>query len=155
MLMSIRAKRANLTNISLLSPARETDALFHLSFPVRDLDEAIVFYIATFGATPGRRETAWADIALFGAQITLQHEPANVVVPMPRTRHFGATLDWPEWERLTGGLSDFVEPPKISFAGTEREQAKAMIADPSGNLIEMKAYRHPERVLPGLSEARR
>ncbi|MGE5564173.1 MAG: VOC family protein [Bacillota bacterium] len=124
--------------------------IFHLSFPVNDLDEAIAFY-AALGGVVGRREAAWADVALFGAQVTLQHVPEDVLRPMPRSRHFGATLQWEEWERLVGRLSGFVEGPRIEHAGTEREQAKAMIADPSGNLIELKAYRQPAAVLGPLA----
>lgn len=123
--------------------------IFHLSFPVRDLDEAIAFYRDAFGAVPGRREAAWADIALFGAQLTLQHAPSDVLEPIPRTRHFGATLDWSDWQEITARFVDFVEPPTISHSGTGREQAKAMVRDPSGNLIEIKAYRDPGAVLPG------
>jgi extradiol dioxygenase family protein len=44
-----------------------------------------------------------------------------------------------------------VEPPTISYEGQPIEQGKMMIADPSGNLIEIKAYRNPERVLGSLS----
>jgi extradiol dioxygenase family protein len=124
----------------------ETAPIFHLSFPVYDLDEAIAFY-ATLGGIIGRREFAWADVALFGAQLTLQHIPADVLQPMPRSRHFGATLPWQDWEHLIARLRDFVEPPHIDYPGTDREQAKAMIADPSGNLIELKAYRQPSVVL--------
>ena len=124
-----------------------TRAIFHLSFPVRDLDEAVRFYTDTLGGVRGRREDGWADIALFGAQLTLQHVPDEVPEPMPRSRHFGATLDWAAWERLTATLNEFVEPPRIDHAGTDREQAKAMIRDPSGNLIEIKAYRQPGSVL--------
>lgn len=123
--------------------------IFHLSFPVGDLEEALEFYRATFGAIAGRREDGWADIALFGAQVTLQHAPADLTQPMPRTRHFGTTLPWEDWQGLTDRHADFVEPPTISFHGTECEQAKAMIRDPSGNLIEIKAYREPGTVLPG------
>lgn len=126
--------------------------IFHLSFPVRDLDEALSFYTSTFSATIGRRETAWADIALFGAQVTLQHMPADVLQPMPRSRHFGATLAWHDWERLVSGLSDFVESPCIKFPGTEKEQAKAMVQDPSGNFIEIKAYRNAGAVLGVLAD---
>lgn len=125
--------------------------IFHLSFPVRDLDEAVAFYRERLGGVPGRRTEAWADIALFGAQLTLQLDPDNVSQPMPRTRHFGATLTWDHWEALTASLDGFSEPPKISHRGTEAEQAKAMIADPSGNLIEIKAYRNPEAVLRTLA----
>lgn len=126
-------------------------SIFHLSFPVRDLDEAVDFYVAKLRAVAGRREERWADLALFGAQITLHHAPSDVTVPMPRTRHFGVTLSWSDWHELTEGLADFVEHPAVSHHGSEREQAKALVSDPSGNLIEIKAYRQPEAVLPGLA----
>jgi len=126
--------------------------IFHLSFPVSDLDEAIGFYMDVLGGVPGRRADDWADILLFGAQVTLQHKPADVLAPMPRTRHFGATLQWSEWEALTSSMTDFVEAPRRDYVGTEREQAKAMIQDPSGNLIELKTYRNPAAVLGSLAD---
>jgi uncharacterized protein len=125
--------------------------IFHLSIPVRDLEEDLSFYTTRLGAVPGRREAGWADIALFGAQLTLQHRPDDVVDPMPRSRHFGATLGWSEWEKLVGSLDTFVEPPRVDHEGSEREQAKAMVRDPSGNLIELKAYRMPKAVLGDLA----
>lgn len=125
--------------------------IFHLSVPVNDLDEAIDFYRRMLGGKLGRREESWADIALFGAQLTLQCAPTDVTPDMPRTRHCGATLGWAEWQELVQALTDFVEPPQVKFAGTEREQAKCMIADPSGNLIEIKAYRQPAAVLGELA----
>lgn len=129
--------------------------IFHLSFPVTDLDAAIEFYSETLGGTVGRRDDAWADIALFGAQLTLQHVPQDVLTPMPRSRHFGATLPWQDWEMLIARLSQFVESPRIDYCSTEREQGKAMISDPSGNFIELKAYRHPRAVLGELVGADR
>ena len=134
----------------MTDPDRNTP-IFHLSLPVRDLEEGLSYYTSILGGVPGRREQAWADIALFGAQLTLQHRPDDVPDPMPRSRHFGATLGWREWERLVATLGDFVEPPRIEHRGTEGEQAKAMVQDPSGNLIELKAYRHPEKVLGRLA----
>ena len=126
-------------------------AIFHLSFPVRDLDAGVDFYTRVLGGVPGRREANWADVALFGAQLTLQHVPADVLDPMPRSRHFGATLLWTEWEELVARLDDFVEPPRVDHRGSEREQGKAMIRDPSGNLVELKAYRNPRSVLGELA----
>lgn len=130
-----------------------TGPVFHLSFPVRDLDASIAFYQNVLGCTLGRREPVWADIALFGAQVTLQHVPGDVLDPMPRSRHFGATLGWSEWEALIARLTQFVEAPRIDYAGEPREQAKAMIVDPSGNFIELKAYRESETVLGVLGAA--
>ena len=129
--------------------------IFHLSFPVDDLEQAVGFYVGTLGGVPGRRAQDWADVALFGAQLTLQHRPEDVPAPMPRSRHFGATLPWPEWEGLVHKLTDFVEPPRFDHVGTAREQAKAMVRDPSGNLIEIKAYRDPGAVLGALAEEAR
>lgn len=126
--------------------------IFHLSFPVCDLDEALHFYTSTLPGVIGRRESTWADIALFGAQITLHHIPADVLRPMPRSRHFGATLAWREWEVLVSGLTDFVEGPRVDYLGTDREQTKAMVQDPSGNLIEIKAYRNAGAVLGKIAE---
>jgi len=124
--------------------------IFHLSIPVRHLQEAVDFYTSQLGAQIGRQTATFADALLFGAQVTLQNDPSGVTRPMPRTRHFGATLAWSEWESAAEHLATapfLVEEPTISFAGQPGEQAKLMIADPSGNLVEIKAYRHPEAVL--------
>jgi extradiol dioxygenase family protein len=128
--------------------------IFHLSIPVRDLDESVEFYRSVLGADIGRRTDAFADALVFGAQVTLQNDPAQVSHPMPRTRHFGATVSWDEWEEVANRLADmgaFVEPPTVSFRGQPAEQAKLMIADPSGNLIELKAYRRPGQVLGAIA----
>jgi extradiol dioxygenase family protein len=128
--------------------------IFHLSFPVRDMDEAVRFYRDEMGAGVGRQADSFTDILLFGAQITLQNDPGNVLTPMPRTRHFGATLGWSAWEGLAERFAaspHMVEPATISYRGEPIEQGKLMLRDPSGNLIEIKAYRHPERVLGALA----
>jgi extradiol dioxygenase family protein len=130
--------------------------IFHLSLPVRDLDEAVSFYRVELGAQIGRRTAAFADALVFGAQLTLQNDPASVSDPMPRTRHFGATLPWAEWEAVTvrlGRSATVVETARVSYAGEPIEQGKMMIVDPSGNLIEIKAYRHPEEVLGPLADS--
>ena len=128
--------------------------IFHLSFPVRDMAEATRFYEEVLGAQIGRREDSFTDVLVFGAQLTIQNDPANVTEPMPRTRHFGATLDWVAWEVIAARLGSSAsarEPPTISYRGEPIEQGKMMIADPSGNLIELKAYRQPGEVLGALA----
>jgi extradiol dioxygenase family protein len=124
--------------------------ILHISFPVHDMSEAVAFYRRVLGAEIGRQADTFTDALLFGAQITLQNDPSNVTVPMPRSRHFGATLSWPEWESLASKYADdpcVVERPKIAYEGQPIEEGKMMLKDPSGNLIEIKAYRHPDKVL--------
>lgn len=124
--------------------------IIHISFPVNDLAEAIDFYTSRLGARPGKRNATSADVVVFGAQVTLQDDGPNVSNPMPRSRHFGATVSWDDWEKIAGRFAQtefVVEAPALHFVGDHEEQAKLMIADPSGNLIEIKAYRNPESVL--------
>jgi extradiol dioxygenase family protein len=128
--------------------------IFHLSFPVRDLHEAVEFYTAELGAEIGRQTETFADALMFGAQVTLQSDPNSVTKPMPRSRHYGATLSWEEWETLAERFAEsslIVEPPTISYEGEMIEQGKLMIADPSGNLVEIKAYRNPDHVLGSIA----
>ena len=122
---------------------------FHLSLSVTDLDVTERFYADTFDARVSRRSSGWIDIWLFGAQVTAYRRP-GAVVPLPQrdAMHFGATLDWAAWQtlaaRLTTDDAPFRLPPRID---EELGQAKLMLADPDGYLIEVKAYRDPGSVL--------
>lgn len=128
------------------------EAIFHLAFPVRDLQEAKKFYVDMLGARVGRQNAGWIDIMLYGAQITL-HEKPDQVLPEGENgvRHFGATLPWACWQAAADSLRaravSFRMPPTISHQGTTDEQAKLMISDPSGNAIELKCYKNPAAAL--------
>lgn len=124
-----------------------TRAVFHLSFPVRNLSAARDFYCKVLGATVGRDNAEWADVVLFGHQITLHERPSEVLDAAARgVRHFGAILPWEDWLALGRSLVDqgcqLVMAPTVTHAGTEREQGKILLCDPSDNLIEIKAYRN-------------
>lgn len=126
--------------------------IFHLSFPVLDLDAAKTFYCNVLGATVGRDNGNWADIVLFGHQLTLHDRPNEVLPPDQRgVRHFGAILSWQEWvslaEKLEKDGCTFVRPPTISNSGTDQESGKMLLCDPSDNIIEVKAYRNVAAVL--------
>jgi extradiol dioxygenase family protein len=126
--------------------------IFHLSFPVLDLNAAKTFYCDVLGATVGRDNGNWADIVLFGHQLTLHNRPSEVLAPDQRgVRHFGAILPWQEWVSLGAKLQSkgctFVSPPTISNSGTDQETGKMLLCDPSDNIIEIKAYRCVAAVL--------
>ncbi|MEM7281912.1 MAG: VOC family protein [Pseudomonadota bacterium] len=126
--------------------------IFHLSIPVSSLKEAKKFYTGVLGARPGREEDEWVDMLLWGHQITLQLRPGEVL-PLEEQgkRHFGVVLPWSEWEAFANNSSSFsdcvLKPPIVLMQGTQREQAKVYVSDPSNNIIEVKAYRNPKAVL--------
>jgi uncharacterized protein len=127
-------------------------AIFHLAFPVRDLKESRRFYESILGAKTGRVRDKWIDIFLFGGQITLHERPEQLLQPGQHgVRHFGAVVSWDDWEDLAMRLSvmglQFKSKPTVSRAGTPAEQAKMLLEDPSGNVIEIKAYRDPSSAL--------
>ncbi len=127
-------------------------ALFHLAFPVHNLEAARAFYGGVLGCAEGRSSDRWIDFDLFGHQIVAHlHDdlPArassNLVdgheVPVP---HFGVILSMDEWQRLAARVRQrgvqFVIEPSVRFAGQTGEQATMFFLDPSGNALEFKAF---------------
>lgn len=126
--------------------------LFHLAFPVKDLDESRKFYGEILGCEEGRSSENWIDFNLFGHQIVAHLAPEasgvrhkNEVdadhVPVP---HFGIVLPPDEFklfaERLKSNGVEFVIEPKIRFEGETGEQATMFFLDPSGNALEFKSF---------------
>jgi extradiol dioxygenase family protein len=126
--------------------------LFHLAFPVNDLEESRKFYGEILGCEEGRSSESWIDFNLFGHQIVahLAPESTGVVhrnevdadhVPVP---HFGIVLPMQEFhrfaERLRASGVEFIIEPKIRFEGEVGEQATMFFLDPSGNALEFKAF---------------
>ena len=126
--------------------------IFHLAFPVNDLDAAREFYGGVLECEEGRSSESWIDFNLFGHQIVMHlAENAGVKatnhvdadnVPVP---HFGIVLEMDAWKELADKLKaksvKFVIEPKIRFAGEVGEQATMFFLDPSGNALEFKGFR--------------
>ena len=126
--------------------------LFHLAFPVHDLDAAREFYGGVLECDEGRSSTRWIDFSLYGHQIvthlaekgagvkTSNHVDADHV-PVP---HFWIVLPMEAWTALADKLKSkgvqFVIEPKIRFAGEAGEQATMFFLDPSGNALEFKGF---------------
>jgi uncharacterized protein len=132
--------------------------ILHLSLPVHDLDAARSFYVDVLGCEPGRVRDGWIDVWFYGMQLTLQERPEQVLTPEQQgVRHFGVTLDAEQLTtvltRLAGERITWLRAVSTEFEGTAREQTKAMIADPSGNAIELKAYANPVAAFKGPTAA--
>jgi uncharacterized protein len=132
--------------------------LFHLAFPVKDLEESRRFYGEILGCEEGRSSECWVDFNLFGHQIVAHLAPdeagvrtTNAVdadhVPVP---HFGIVLPMDEFHRLAERLKskgvEFIIEPKIRFQGETGEQATMFFLDPSGNALEFKAFADFSRI---------
>lgn len=130
----------------------DTDALFHLAFPVHDLAAARDFYGGVLGCPEGRSSEHWIDFDLFGHQIVAHLQPAragvegsnpvdNHDVPVP---HFGAIISPAQFEELAGRVKgagvNFVIEPYVRFKGEPGEQSTMFFLDPSGNALEFKAF---------------
>ena len=127
-------------------------ALFHLAFPVHDLEQARRFYGGLLACPEGRSSPQWIDFDFYGHQIVAHlapdecgHRSTSEVdgedVPV---RHFGAILPMAEWDQLAARLkaagTRFVIEPQMRFKGQVGEQATMFFLDPSGNALEFKAF---------------
>jgi extradiol dioxygenase family protein len=135
---------------------------FHLAIRVRDLDEARQFYGDVLGCDEGRSSSEWVDFNFFGHQLvchlsekypgSTNEAVSNVVdgdrVPVP---HFGAVLDFFYFDVLATELRDaqiaFVIEPHVRFKGQPGEQRTMFFLDPSGNAIEIKAFKNIQEQL--------
>ena len=131
---------------------------FHFAFFVRDLDSTREFYRAVLGCREGRSTQDWVDFDFFGNQISAHvtgpvspTSDAGVVdgvqVPMP---HFGALLEWEEFELVAGRIRAagiaFIIEPRVRYPGQPGEQMTMFLRDPSGNALEFKSFRYPQHV---------
>lgn len=126
--------------------------LFHLAFPVDDIQKARAFYGGLLGCPEGRSAKDWVDFDFYGHQIVAHLAPDEVGhrstsqvdghdVPV---RHFGTILPMSEWEKLAEKLrragTQFVIEPHVRFKGEVGEQATMFFLDPCGNALEFKAF---------------
>lgn len=126
--------------------------LFHLAFPVDDLEKAREFYGGILECEEGRSDEHWVDFNLFGHQVVTHLAPKSVgikhrnevdsdAVPIP---HFGIVLQMKEWKELAENLKakgiEFIIEPKIRFEGEVGEQGTMFFLDPFGNALEFKGF---------------
>ena len=125
---------------------------FHLAIPVSNLEESVAYYRDTLGLREGRSSNKWADFDFFGHQLVchvsniINDQITNPVdgeeVPVP---HFGVVLSIEKFEEFLLQINDknidFIIKPTIRFKGEIGEQRTMFFRDPSGNAIEIKAFK--------------
>ena len=125
---------------------------FHLAIPVSNLEESVAYYRDTLGLREGRSSKKWTDFDFFGHQLvchvsdSINEQVTNPVdgeeVPVP---HFGVVLSIEEFEEFLSQINDknvdFIIKPTIRFKGEIGEQRTMFFKDPSGNAIEIKAFK--------------
>ena len=125
---------------------------FHLAIPVSNLEESVAYYRDTLGLREGRSSKKWTDFDFFGHQLVchvsdiINEQVTNPVdgeeVPVP---HFGVVLSIEEFEEFLLQINDknidFIIKPTIRFKGEIGEQRTMFFKDPSGNAIEIKAFK--------------
>ena len=125
---------------------------FHLAIPVSNLEESVIYYRDILGLEEGRSSKKWADFNFFGHQLVchvsdnINEQVTNPVdgeeVPVP---HFGVVLSIEEFEDFLFKISDkdidFIIKPTVRFKGGIGEQRTLFFRDPSGNAIEIKAFK--------------
>ena len=131
---------------------------YHLAIPVRDLEAMRLFYVDFLGCKVGRSAPRWIDFNFFGHQVSvhLVEDESSDVATNPvdgdkvPARHFGVVLPWNDWQILSARLLekevDFLIAPKTRFVGEPGEQGTFFLQDPSGNALEFKTFKDPERL---------
>lgn len=125
-----------------------SQALFHLTFPVDDLERAKRFYVDSLGCTLGRESPTAVTFGLGGHQLV-----AHLTEQTPELqkgiypRHFGLVFAMEEeWQALADRAQEkglpFYQQPRRRFPGSRLEHATFFLQDPSDNLLEFKYYRY-------------
>ncbi|HEY9675088.1 MAG TPA: VOC family protein [Waterburya sp.] len=129
--------------------------LFHLAFPVTNIEQTKTYYGTGLGCEIGRETRHAVILNLYGHQLVahLTQEPLTQqkgIYP----RHFGLVFTAEvDWEALLGRVQQqqlpFYEEPKLRFPGQLTEHRTFFLQDPFHNLLEFKFYRHSEAIFGG------
>jgi extradiol dioxygenase family protein len=129
-----------------------TNSLFHLAFPVTNIEATKQFYVANLGCTLGRESQHAVTLGLAGHQLVghlTPDQPPKQQGIYPR--HFGLIfLSQTEWQALADrakakGLT-FYQQPRVRFPGTRIEHRTFFLEDPSHNLLEFKHYSYESAI---------
>ena len=122
--------------------------LFHLAFPIGDLDQAQKFYAGGLGCEIGR-ETANSVIFNMQGHQLVAHVTKEPLTPQKGIypRHFGLIFsDESDWNALLKHAQErrlpFYQEAKLRYEGLPLEHRTFFLEDPFHNLLEFKFYRY-------------
>jgi len=128
------------------------EAAFHLSMPCLSIQKTKAFYVDVLGAKLGRNTSSWADINLYGNQITFtkagdfkfsygNYRLGDFVIP---AFHFGVVLAEKEWESVYSKIEnqklEHTEKQKF-MSGSAGEHKSFFIQDTNGYTVEFKCFK--------------
>lgn len=126
--------------------------LFHLAFPVGNLEDTKRFYVEGLGCMMGRESATSLILELQGHQIVAQVTPQPLEVQKGiYPRHFGLVfLSEADWQAMADrakakGLR-FFQHTRRRFVGTPLEHATFFLEDPFHNLLEFKHYKYQSAI---------
>ncbi|MBV8221907.1 MAG: VOC family protein [Candidatus Eremiobacteraeota bacterium] len=120
----------------------------HIAVPVRDLDEAVSFYVDGLGVKLARRYDDRVTFDFFGDQLVCHLSPDLTQEAALYPRHFGVSFADPaDFDRLVR-LVEFrglrvLHEESVRFEGTAERHRTIFLADPSNNVLEFKNYDDP------------
>ena len=136
-----------------------SDSIFHLAFPIHDIEAAKRFYVEGLGCTLGRESTHAVIFGLAGHQLVAHLVPGLQSMQQGiYPRHFGLVfLSKARWQELADRAKakelHFYQQPRVRYPGTRIEHHTFFIEDPSRNLLEFKYYTY-ESAIFGENESR-
>jgi RimJ/RimL family protein N-acetyltransferase/extradiol dioxygenase family protein len=116
--------------------------MFNLSLPVQKFDACLAFYRECFGAKVEMLNAEAANVFAFGGQVTFHNRPDAELSDMARrTMHFGQVVSIDEWLHLRDRIISAGYSPLHSVTASDAAngRAKRVVADPSGNLVEINS----------------
>lgn len=122
--------------------------VFHLAFPVKDIESTLHFYRDKLGFPIDLIEKQRCIINFFGhqavAHVSKEHVPDEATL---YPRHFGIiTGDEREFDELLNRIKEsgleFFKPLFVRFPESSRAHKTFFLKDPSNNLLEFKWYKN-------------
>ena len=133
------------------------EAKFHIALPCADVQKTVDFYIFNLGAKKGRSSDKWADLNLFGHQLTFteagyfnfnfkNYKFNDQILP---AFHFGVIVDVDTWASIYTRLmsKDLDVTTEATFLENKiGEHLSFFVTDPNGYKVEFKSFKDNSEV---------